>query len=357
MADGGMIHSSDEGTLTIRQAGPADALSWDAFVDCHPQGTFFHRFGWAEVISRTYGHEPRFLIAERAGEIVAIAPVMFIRSPFFGKSLISTAFTVGGGLLGDPAATAQLAVHLENLSAELGVGYAELRGGEAPVGWQTKDDVYAGFARAITADHDANLKAIPRKKRADVRKGIKAAEARNLLVRHDADPDAFYPLYAESVRNLGTPVFPRKLLANLIDVFTGAVEISVVEAEGQAVAGLVSFTHGDTVLPYYGGAKPAARGLHAYDYMYWAQLCRAAEKGLTRFDFGRSKVGTGAYNYKSWWGFEPTPLTYHYHLHTAKEMPNVNPNNPKFRLITETWQKLPLPVANRLGPVLAGNLA
>ena len=117
---------------------------------------------------------------------------------------------------------------------------------------------------------------------------------------------------------------------------------------------LASF--GGAVSPYFAGGLPEARGLHAYDYLYWSLMERGARRGAARFDFGRSKRGTGAFDYKTHWGFEPEPLSYQFHLVKRSDLPNVNPLNPKYRLMVETWKRLPLPVANRLGPLIARQL-
>ncbi|GGC99066.1 FemAB family XrtA/PEP-CTERM system-associated protein [Aquisalinus flavus] len=350
--------SPTQAASQVRRAQPSDLRAWNAYVMAHPDSSFFHRFEWGRVIGQTYGHEAVFLMAHApAGDIKGILPLVHVRSPLFGRALISTAFTVGGGVLADDAAAeSALIAAAQALGEERGVDYVELRGGSPAPGWQTKDATYAGFVADIAADEEQNLSSIPRKKRADVRKGIKAAQAGELAVTREGDVETFYALYAESVRNLGTPVLPRRLIENLGAAFGDDMDVALVRAAGTPVAGLVSFYHQGTVMPYYGGASPAARALHAYDYMYWAQMRHAAGRGCARFDFGRSKVGTGAYDYKRHWGFEPQPLAYHYYLVKADDVPDINPNNPKFRLLTSVWSKLPLSVANRLGPLIAGHL-
>jgi FemAB-related protein (PEP-CTERM system-associated) len=122
------------------------------------------------------------------------------------------------------------------------------------------------------------------------------------------------------------------------------------------LAALLSFYFKDQVMPYYGGAVPAARPSHAYDLLYWSLMRRAVGRGARVFDFGRSKVGSGAFDYKRFWGFEPTPLAYQYCLVRARTVPDVNPLNPKYRHMVAIWRRLPLPVANRLGPLLARQL-
>lgn len=345
-------------TCLISAVSAEDAGGWNAYVAGHQAATFFHRFEWGSVIEKTYGHRPVFLMAKSAdGVVTGILPLIHVKTTLFGSALISTAFTVGGGVLADDTASEQaLMFAAARLGEERGVDYVELRGGNGGEGWLKKSETYAGFVADIPADEDENLKMIPRKKRADVRKGIKAEAEGSLTVDRSGDIDRFYALYAESVRNLGTPVLPKRLITNLVEAFGEAVDIAVIRAGGEPVAALASFWHKDTVLPYYGGAAPAARQLHAYDFMYWSQMRHAISRGCRQFDFGRSKAGTGAYDYKRYWGFEPQPLTYHYNLVKAEEMPDVNPNNPKFRLLTKTWQKLPLPVANIVGPFVAGQL-
>jgi FemAB-related protein (PEP-CTERM system-associated) len=126
--------------------------------------------------------------------------------------------------------------------------------------------------------------------------------------------------------------------------------------DGQAVSSVMSFFFRDEVLPYYGGGTLAARGVAANDWMYWEVMRRAAERGCRIFDFGRSKTGTGAFSFKTHWGFEPEPLHYEYRLLRGRALPEVNPLNPKFKLFIAAWKRLPLPVANVVGPWIARDL-
>ncbi|MCA8927755.1 MAG: FemAB family PEP-CTERM system-associated protein [Alphaproteobacteria bacterium] len=340
--------------IAIARLDAADAAAWDAFVLQEPSATFFHRAGWARVIRRAYGYDTHFLMARRNGEIVGVLPLVHLKTLAFGQSLISMGFCVYGGIASsDPLAIEALAAEAARLGEQLGVGYVEMRSEQAQIpGWQTKSDVYATFRRELHDDDDANLKAIPRKKRADVRKGIKS----DLTVDTSGDIDTFHAIYAESVRNLGTPVFSKRYIRTIAEEFGDDCEISVVHGPQGPVAALASFFFRDQVLPYYGGGTFAARPLHAYDQLYWTLMGRAVRRGARVFDFGRSKYGTGAFDYKTYWGFEPTPLRYQYHLVKASEVPDINPLNPKYRLFVAMWQKLPLPVANRVGPWVARQL-
>lgn len=355
--DGGGAVANDREAASQMRVAEIDKIGaavWDAFVLREPTATFFHLSGWRRVVERVYGHRTHYLAAVQNGVVTGVLPLVHVRSPLLGSALISNAFCVGGGIAAsEPAAIQRLAQAAIALGQELNTSYIELRSERAMLpDWHVKSDVYAGFRRPLALSEAENLKAIPRKKRADVRKSLK----NGLRVDRSGDLDSFYRMYAESVRNLGTPVFSKKFLAEICAVFGRDCEISVVHGDQGPVAGLVSFYFKDRVMPYYGAGSAGARPTHAFDYLYWTQMLQAMERGAGVFDFGRSKYGTGAFNYKTFWGFEPEPLEYQYHLIGARDVPNVNPLNPKYRLFVAAWQRLPLAVANRAGPWFARQL-
>jgi len=345
--------------VTIEIAEEGDAAEWDAFVRAHPDAEIFHLYAWARVIAATYGYAPVNLIARRGGAIAGVLALTDVRSALFGRSLISTAFTVGGGILtSDAAARRALADAAVEEGRRRNVRYVELRARKGVLeGWPVKSAVYAGFEKELPADEAENLKMIPRRRRATVRKAIAAAKNGALSAEFNGDVDAFYALYAQALRDLGTPIFPKKFVRVLMAEFSQEAEILVIAADGQPVLALLSFYFGKKVMPYYFGARADARAHRAYDYAIWLQMRRGADKGATLFDFGRSKYGTGSFDYKSYWGFEAQPLEYQYALIGEREAPNISPSNPKFSAASAAWKRLPLGLANTVGPMLARHLA
>ena len=240
----------------------------------------------------------------------------------------------------------------ERLAVSLRVDYLKMRHCTAQLDWPVKN-LYATFRKAIHSEPELNLKAIPRKQRAMVRKSMKAG----LRAEVDSDIGRFFGAYAASVRNLGTPVYPQRYFQALLEEFGDDCEISVVMKGERTVAGLMTFFFREEVLPYYGGGPVVARSLRANDFMYWELMNRAAVRGARVFDYGRSKLGTGSYSFKKNWGFEPEPLEYQYRLVRASEVPNVSPANPKYRFMVETWKRLPLSVSIILGPIVSRYIA
>lgn len=288
---------------------------------------------------------------------MGVLPLTEIRSPLFGNAMASVGFGVGGGILAtDPAAIEVLADAGWELAAKRGCKTMELRGGPVPGGdWQIDAEQYLGFARDLAADNEAELLAIPRKQRAEVRKAL--GNALDITTgRHDSDLKAHYAVYAESVRNLGTPVFPAQLFRSVLREFGESADILVVRDGGKAVASVLSLYLNGTVYPYWGGGTASARASRANDAMYYALMGHARRRGCTRFDFGRSKVGTGAAAFKKNWGFEGTPLRYAKRTADGEAARDVNPLNPKYRAMVATWQRLPLWAANRIGPWISRGL-
>ncbi len=280
---------------------------------------------------------------------------MEVRSRLFGHALISNAFCVGGGPLAtDEASLADILDQAERLGKTLGVDYVELR--DTPAGgsnWLDRDDLYASFAGAIAANEDDNLKQIPRKQRAVVRKAM----AQGLTISIDPSPEAFFNLYSRTMRDHGTPALPRRFFDRLTSTFGPDCEILTVHAEGRPISSVLSYFFRGRVLPYYTGSRREARARGANDMMYWGLMRRAVERGCTVFDFGRSKVGTGPYEFKRNWGFEPRPVTHLYRLLKRSTLPDLNPTNPRYAMLIEAWRRLPLPVANAISPMLSRSLA
>ena len=337
---------------------PREAAGIERYLAGTRQATVFHSPRWLTAVAAGTGNRALALIAERAGDVCGYLPLVEAHSPVFGRVLASSGFGVGGGILADDDDSAsELAAAAEELALRGSIGAIELRGGQLPAGragWTVSTASHAGFAWDLAPDDEAQLLAIPRKQRAEVRKGL----ANDLTVEVGtarADRDAHYAVYAQSVRNLGTPVFPRALFEAVLDMLDA--EILTVRAAGVPVASVLSLYHRGSVIPYWGGGIPAARALRANDRMYFELMRHARARGCTRFDFGRSKTASGPYNFKRNWGFEPEPLAYAAWAPPGAPVRDANPLSPRLARQVALWQKLPLGVANRIGPWIARGLA
>lgn len=325
---------------------------WDDFVDNCSKGTFFHLSGWKNVIETVYGHQCHFLYALQNDEIVGVLPLVEQKSRLFGHALISTPFCVYGGVAAESEAVMTfLEQQAIDIAQNLAVDYLELRYPFARKNPQlTQKCAHSTFGCELAADDAAILAQVKKKQRAVIRHSLK----NDLSWRVDDDTATAYRVYSESVRNLGTPVFPAKYFDALKQEFGDQCEVLTVEHDAKPVSSVLSFYYKKQVLPFYGGGLHAARGLKSNDFMYYQLMCHSKDKhDCDYFDFGRSKDDSGAFKYKRSWGMEPAPLFYQFHLVKAQALPNLSPNNPKYQFFIKMWQKLPVWLSNRIGPFLS----
>jgi len=337
---------------------PSDRARIDAYVRAHPDATPFHLTGWNVAVARACGQTSHCLIAEHAdGTLAGVLPLTEIRSPLFGKALVSAGYAVDGGILTNRDAIADaLAASAWALAERLGCPSLELRGGPAPgEGWIVDETTYLGFSRDLAKDDEAELLAIPRKQRADVRKSLDA----DLDIAIGSTPQDLamhYAVFSESVRNLGTPVFPAKLFRAVATELGEHADVVTVSKDGKPHASVFSLYLNGTVYPFWGGGTREARALKANDRLYYELMRHARSRGCTRYDFGRSKAGTGVAAFKKNWGFEGVPLRYAKRVAAGQTPREMNPMSPKYRLQVAVWKKLPLWLANAMGPVIAKGL-
>lgn len=343
----------DRPALVVSSLTDSDRAEWDRFVLACPEATFFHLSAWHGLMETVFGHRTHFLLARRGAQVVGVLPLAQVKSLMFGHALVSLPFCVYGGAVGAGDAVTALEAEAGVLGQRLGVQHLELRNLQLHHPDWPRQDLYVTFRKAILPDEEANMLAIPRKQRAMVRKGIK----NGLLSQVDPDVERFFALYADNVLRHGTPALPKRFFQRLQAAFGDQCEVlTVTDAGGRALSSVLTFRFRNEVLPYYAGDDFSARDLAANDFKYWELMRRACAEGYTLFDYGRSKVGTGPWSFKKNWGFEPQPLSYEYRLYKRDAIPQNNPMNPKYRAFIALWRRLPLGVANALGPHIVRNL-
>lgn len=335
--------------LEIRLLETTQVDAWNAYVYQHDMGTPFHLNNWADAVSQAFGHKTYSLVAWSGNTIKGILPLTHVKSVLFGNVLSSVGFAAYGGILCDDIENVLPALlkAASDLAKEHNADYVELKWKDDIDCNLPSNDLYVTFIKELSTDHEENMKSIPRKQRRMVRKGIKSG-LKALIGREYFE--SFYDIFAQNVRRLGTPVYGKNWFNALLDAFGKDAELMVVEYEGKIISGVLSLFYKDTVLPYYAASLTEYRKYAPNDFQYWELMQRAVDRGCRYFDYGRSKKGTGQFNYKRHWGFEPSQLHYRYILNRVSEVPAVNPLNPKYKRKIETWKKLPLWVTNIIGP-------
>lgn len=322
--------------------------AWDAYVQSSPCATFFHLSGWKECVEGTFGYKQRYLYAKKEGKVCGILPLFLIKGLLSGKALVSSPFSVYGGVCADNEEVAKLLLEeAERITREEDANYLELRNKLASSNGLPTKDLYATFIKELPKNKEDCLEQTPRKSRAACRKGLSLGLESKVGIELLKE---FYNIYAVSVRNLGSPVFPFSFLENLAREFKGNVTVLSVTYKNKAIASVLAFLFKDTVMPYYAGALPEYFKLQPNNVMYLKLMEYGVEKGYRYFDFGRSKKGTGSYDFKEFFGFTAQPLHYQYYLNKIDTLPDTSSVSPKVKFAVEAWKRLPVWITKAVGP-------
>lgn len=335
--------------MQVIHAQQPDRARWEEFVAERPEATNFHRWDWRQVIERAFGWPTHYLLAEDGGRVAGVLPLAWQKSFLFGRFLTSLPFFNAGGVLAvSPAAAEALVSEAAALARQLGAKFVELRHrGASPVSLPAKTNKVT-VIRHVEADEEKMWRDLPHKVRTDVRKAIKAELTAEF--GGEAKLDEFYRIFTVNMRDLGTPVYARRFFAEMLRAFPDDTHLCLVRHQGRAIAG--SFLLG------FRGVLEAGWSSSLYSYLamkpnvflYWRIQCFAGQSGYHTFDFGRSTIGSGTHRFKMQWGAEEIPLVWNYWLPEGAALPELNPENPKYKLAIRTWQKLPVWLTTMIGP-------
>jgi len=328
---------------------------WDEYVTAAAPDRLYHLWVWREVIEETFGHRPYYLAAREGGKIRGVLPLVFIRSRIFGKSLVSIPFFSCGGVLADSAAVCEeLLGGAVTHAGKLGANHIELRqGDECPMSWK-------GVTTKVTMEIELPSSADEYWKRlsSGMRNKLRQGQKYNFRAEWGGREllGVFYNLFATNMRNLGTPVYSPRFFRNQMSRLGDRVRLLTLWDGDQAVAASFLTAHGDTLELPWSASLPESRKKYSQLSMYWVFIQKAIEEGFKKIDLGRCTPGGGNYEFKRHWRPVERPLHWYYWLARGASMPNLRPDNPKFRLATEIWKRLPLAVANGLGPRLVRSI-
>ncbi len=340
--------------VTVHRFSERWRAGWEAFIDAAPGATLAHAEPWLSVISKAMGHQDRSLIAERGGEVCGVLPMMLLSHWLFGTFTVSLPWLDYGGILADGADTAGALCDAAVTQARAdGASFIELRSVEKVQPDLPTREEKVTFWLPL-GDADTVWKGLDPKVRRHVRTAEKAG-LRCQFGREELLPE-FYWVFARNMRDLGTPVWGMALFENILGAFPKTSEIALVRLGEKAVGGGLVLSFKDTVyMPSVSSLRPYFP-MRPNNILYWEVIKRACERGDRHFDFGRSTVGSGTYHFKKHWGAVVKPLHWQYILLDGKKIPQLNPSNPRFKFFIEVWKRLPLGIANRLGPRIVRHL-
>lgn len=336
-------------------ATPQSQALWDAYVLRHASATHSHRWGWKTVVENAFHIPTYYLMASGPDGVCGVLPLAWQKSLLFGSFITALPFINAGGALADSIEIEQALVDRAiEIAREVGASRLQLRyRGEYRLSLPSSEHKVAAV-REVTRDTDAMWKALDSNNRRKVNKATKAgmtAEAEG-----SAALDVFYKIFADNMRNLGTPVYAKSLFAEVLSAFPGETEIVVVRLNGEPVAAAFLNSFRDGVEATWMCSDYRYLSLQPNMLMYWTILRIVGERGFKWLDFGRSTRGSGTHKFKQLWDTQDVPLPWASWTVDGAPPKELSPSNPKFELATRLWKKLPLPIANWIGPHIVRNL-
>ena len=333
-----------------------DAEEWDSFVHRHENSTFFHKIGWKNVVEKTYGHQPFYLVARENGQIKGILPLFLMRHILFGRFLISVPFGDYGGICADDEKTATaLLLEAIELAQKKRAKYLELRHFD-------KMDNGQVLTKTSRATLILQLKNDPQLLwdglRSQMRNHVRKAHKSGLEVEIGRETllPGFYEVLAHNMRDLGTPVHSLSFFQNILREFPQHTNLFLVKLNEKAIGGGIATYFKDTMEIPWSSSLRTFFTLRPNNLLYWTALEYGCKKGYKYFNFGRSPWDSGTFQFKKQWGAEPVLLHYQYYLNKGDKMPDYTPSTgSRFAFAVWFWKRLPVGLTKMLGPkIIAG---
>jgi FemAB-related protein (PEP-CTERM system-associated) len=327
-----------------------DQALWDQFVLGHPQTSGYHTVAWQSLVNRVFHHRTfSFMAKAEGGTIHGILPLVLTKSPMFGCFLTSMPFLNYGGVVADDTEVRRgLLAAASKTAKEVGASHIELRQPEPlDTDWSVRAHKVS-MRLPLPSTYETLFKSYPSKLRSQIKRAQK--EGMDVRVGGDELLDDYYRVFSRCMRDLGTPVYGKDFFRSILQTFSKEVRLCVVSLHNQPLAaGLVYGFRRTLEIPWAASDKRFSR-LAPNMLLYSSVLEYACREGYQEFDFGRSTSDSGTYRFKEQWGAKPHQLYWYYWLANGRDIPQLNPDNVKYRTAISLWQRLPIPVANAVGP-------
>jgi serine/alanine adding enzyme len=339
-----------ETTILIHEA--ADSALWDEYVATHPEATGYHFWRWREVFERGLGHACRYLVARSGDRVVGVLPLVEVNSWLFGRALSSLPYVNYGGVLADtPSIADRLAKHAGRLAADRSLQFVVFRHRRRALPDLPARTHKVTMLLSLDPEPTQMWQALDRKVRNQIRKAEKSGLT--VISGHAELLEDFYVVFARNMRDLGTPVYGRRLFAEFLRCEPQHACLHIVYLSGRPIAGALSYEYGLTMEVPSASSLKEHRALCPNHLMYWTMIQKAIAGGRSCFDFGRSTPEDGTYHFKEQWGAVPEPLFWEYKLINGAQLPTDDRHSARFQAGIDAWRKLPLSVTAMLGPRIA----
>ncbi len=333
----------------VQLFGTEEFSRWDDFLKQHR--ATYHYSAWLKLIKKSFGHESTVIAAiDDENNVLGGLPLTFFSSKIFGRFAVSVPFLNYGGIVSNYFNVAQaLMTEANAMCIERKLSHIEIRTMQADLAKNALDKKVSMVLQLPKTD-DLLEKQLGTKLRAQYKK----AEAHEPIYRVGKSEllNDFYAVFSRNMRDLGTPVYSKNWFSNILlcSDITSAILVVYMDSEPVSAGFLVG--NGAMLEIPWASTIHSANHKNANMWMYRQILSYAIREGYEFFDFGRSTLDAGTYKFKKQWGALPYQHYWYYLLESGKQKPELNPDNPKFKLFILIWKLMPVWLTKIIGPLV-----
>ena len=332
----------------------AHSMKWDHYVAHKDNASIYHFWEFKRIVQASFGHKTIYLAAfDSNNKICGVLPAIEMNSRLFGHFIVSLPFfTYGAALADNETVENELYGSLIDYAKQENIQHIELRAMHKKKKLQESapcKDSKVSMVRALSDSSEQLWSDIGTKVRAQIKK----AQRYELDMKFGKAEliNDFYAVFSTNMRDLGTPVYSKRFFSELMtSKLHKQFDIGVVYFKNKPVACCFLMTHQDMMEIPWASTLQSSNDMNTNMFMYWEILKKATQKGCHFFDFGRSSKDASTYRFKKQWGAQPQQLYWYYWLPDGESLPELNPNNPKYKLLISVWQRLPVWVSQLIGP-------
>ena len=342
--------------MEIRELRTGEEEAWDSYVYESDASTFYHQIGWRNVVLKSYRHKPRYLVARGDdGGIVGVLPMFLMESRVFGRKLVSVPFAPYGGVCADDETVKNALVQeAKRLMKECGADYLELR---TTLGDDTPGFVSRSFYVTSILELDPNPAVVRNEKlKRNKRKTIAKSEKRDLVMEWNNTTTEFYKMYVHNMRDLGSPAHSNTFFENILNEFPDNSKVLIVRRDDNVLYAAFYLFYKDVIINSWSSTLTKYRKYYPTDFGIWNAIEYSCKNGYKYYDFGRSQENSTNLEFKMRWSAKMKQLHYHYYLNNTNEVPDITTMNPKRQMFAKVWRKIPLSLADSIGPLLRRNV-
>lgn len=341
--------------MQVRFFSEKDSSIWEDYVKNCPSATIAHQIGWKRVIEEVYGHSSCYLIAKNQ-RIHGVLPLILIRNPFMGKFLISVPFLDYGGICADTEETYKLLLNKAiELTKDYNCKYLELRNPSECHDLLPTKLTKAVLVLNLDPDPERVWNTLDCKVRNQIRKALKMG----LVAKIEEDArnfKDFYSVFARNMRDIGVPALPFSFFKSIFNHFPGQTKLVTVFHDSKIIGGgILCFFKQTAVVPWASCLRNYFK-MCPNHILYWEAIKYSCIREFSSFDFGRSTIESGTFNFKKQWGADVKQLHWKYYLNTIQSIPDETSSNSKYWLAVKVWRKLPVGLTRNLGAKIVGYL-